>query len=57
MDFTKGVVQARLIDDAKVQRKLTAADMEASRGYSLRPESTFRQHGPKSGGGAIVPHR
>jgi hypothetical protein len=43
MGDSKGVVQGRRIEEAKLLRKIGSIELETLRGFSLKPESTFHQ--------------
>lgn len=43
MSTTKAVVSKRVMDDAKLSRKMISSELAEMRGYSLDPSSTFSQ--------------
>lgn len=48
MGETKGIVEARMMDDSRLLRSMATKELEMQRGYQMGPESTY--HMPAIGG-------
>ncbi len=55
MNNTKNTVHERMIDDAKLNRKMATEKLEILRGFTIDPASTFKQSGKLSSSNTLPP--